>query len=152
MAKPPLCILRPAVAHSGRIGHLVEHGVTRDGVRVNTQPRSVYPSPSRVAPPPHFFYYLSYHTTHTTTAERRAQKQCRRRGASSGQKVKRGIEGEDPAAAGIETLVFLLAVARGGRIEVIRERERDATHRICVAELWKVLWPRDTRALHYRKI
>jgi len=39
--------------------------------------------------------YLSYHTTHTTTAERRAEKQCRRRGASSGQKTNRGIEGEE---------------------------------------------------------
>ena len=37
-----------------------------------------------------------YHTTHITTAERRAEKQCRRRGASSGQKTKRGIEGERP--------------------------------------------------------
>jgi len=27
---------------------------------------------------------LSYHTTHTATAERRAEKQCQRRGASSG--------------------------------------------------------------------
>ena len=46
--------------------------------------------------------YLSCHTTHTTTAERRAERHCRRRGADSGQKTKRGIEGEDPAAAGIE--------------------------------------------------
>ena len=37
------------------------------------------------------FGYLSYHTTHTTRAERRAEKQCQRRGASSGQKTKRGI-------------------------------------------------------------
>jgi len=50
---------------------------------------------------------ISYHTTHTTTAERSAEKQCRRRGASSGQKTKRGMEGEDPAAAGIER--FLLS-------------------------------------------
>jgi len=28
--------------------------------------------------------FFSCHTTHTTTAERRAEKQCRRRGASSG--------------------------------------------------------------------
>ena len=40
---------------------------------------------------------ISYHTTHTTTAERRVEKQCRRRGASSGQKTKRGIEEEDPS-------------------------------------------------------
>ena len=46
--------------------------------------------------------YLSYHTTHTTKAERRAEKQRQRRSASSGQSTKRGIEGEDPAAAGIE--------------------------------------------------
>jgi len=46
--------------------------------------------------------YLSYHTTHTTKAERRAEKQRQRRGASSGQKTKRGIEEVDPAAAGIE--------------------------------------------------
>jgi len=51
------------------------------------------------------FVYLSYHTTHTTTAERRAEKQCRRRGASSGQKTKRGIEGED--VAGIERFFSL---------------------------------------------
>ena len=50
--------------------------------------------------------YLSYHTTHTTTAERRVEKQCRRRGASSGQKTKRGIGGEDPATAGIERFLF----------------------------------------------
>jgi len=37
--------------------------------------------------------YLSYHTTHTTKAERRAETQRQRRGASSGQKTKRGIEG-----------------------------------------------------------
>jgi len=43
-----------------------------------------------------YFFYLSYHTTHTTRAERRAEKQCRRRGASSGQKTRRGIEGEKP--------------------------------------------------------
>jgi len=54
-----------------------------------------------------FFVYLSYHTTHTTTAERRAENQCQRRGASSGQKTKRGIEGEDPAAAGIERFFLL---------------------------------------------
>ena len=42
---------------------------------------------------------LSWHTTHTTTAECRAEKQCRHRGANSGQKTKRGIEGEDPTAA-----------------------------------------------------
>jgi len=51
--------------------------------------------------------YLSYHTTHTTTAERRVEKQCRRRGASSGQKTKREIEGEDPAATGIERFFSL---------------------------------------------
>jgi len=33
------------------------------------------------------------------------EKPCRRRGASSGQKTKRGIEGEDPAADGIERFV-----------------------------------------------
>ena len=38
-----------------------------------------------------FLVHLSYHTTHTTKTERRAEKQCRRRGASSGQKTKRGI-------------------------------------------------------------
>jgi len=53
------------------------------------------------------FVSLSYHTTHTTTAERRAEKQCQRRGASSGQKTKRGIEGEDLAAAGIERFFSL---------------------------------------------
>jgi len=63
--------------------------------------RSVDP---RSRSPPHNSFLslslsLSCHTTHTTTAERRAEKQCRRRGASSGQKTKRGIEGEDPAAA-----------------------------------------------------
>jgi len=47
------------------------------------------------ADPFFFFFYLSYHATHTTTAERRVEKQCRRGGASSGQKTKRGIEGED---------------------------------------------------------
>jgi len=40
--------------------------------------------------------------SHTTTAERRAKKQRQRRGASSSQKTKRGIEGENPAAAGRE--------------------------------------------------
>jgi len=49
------------------------------------------------------FVSLSYHTTHITTAGRRAEKRCRRRGASSGQKTKRGIEGEDPAAAFLST-------------------------------------------------
>jgi len=53
-------------------------------------------------------FYLSYHTTHTTTAGRRAEKQRQRRSASSGQKTKRGIEGKDPAAAGIKRLVLLL--------------------------------------------
>ena len=43
-----------------------------------------------------FIVYLSCHTTHTTTAESRAEKQCRRRGASGGQKTRRGIEGEQP--------------------------------------------------------
>jgi len=47
-------------------------------------------------PPPPFFVYLSCHTTHTTTAERRVENQCRRRSASSGQKIRRGIEGEQP--------------------------------------------------------
>ena len=51
--------------------------------------------------------YLAYNTTHTTKAERRAEKQRQRRGASSGQKTKRGIEGEDPAAAGIERFFSL---------------------------------------------
>jgi len=51
--------------------------------------------------------YLSWRTTRTTIAERRAEQQCRRRGASSGQKTKRGIEGEDPAAAGIERFFSL---------------------------------------------
>jgi len=55
-----------------------------------------------------FFAYFSYHTTHTTTAERRAEKQRRRRGACSGQKTKIGIEGEDPAAAGIERFFSLI--------------------------------------------
>ena len=41
-------------------------------------------------------FFFSCHTTHTTTAERRIEKQCRRRGASSGQKTRRGIEGEQP--------------------------------------------------------
>jgi len=54
-----------------------------------------------------FLVYLSYHTTHTTPAEREAEKQCRHRGASSGQKTERGIEGEDPAAAGIERFFSL---------------------------------------------
>ena len=43
------------------------------------------------------YIYILYHTTHTTTAERKAEKQCQRGGASSGQKTKRGIEGQDPA-------------------------------------------------------
>jgi len=51
--------------------------------------------------------YLSYHTTHTTKAERRAEKQRQRRSAGSGHKTKRGIEGEDPAAAGIERFFSL---------------------------------------------
>jgi len=54
---------------------------------------------------PPLVLYLSYHAT--TTSERRAGKQCQRRGASSGQKTKRGIEGEDPAAAGIKKLCSL---------------------------------------------
>jgi len=41
-----------------------------------------------------WFCYLSCNTTHTTTVERRSEKQCRRRGASSGQKTRRGIEKE----------------------------------------------------------
>jgi len=57
-------------------------------------------------PPPssyiYIFVYLSYHTTHTTKAERRGEKHRQRRCASSGQNTKRGIEGEDPAAAGIQ--------------------------------------------------
>jgi len=52
------------------------------------------------------FVYLSYHTTHTR-AERRAETQCQRRSANSGQKTKRGIEGEDPAAAGIRRFFSL---------------------------------------------
>ena len=40
------------------------------------------------------FFCLSSHTIHTTTAERRAEKQCWRRGASSGQNTRRGIEGD----------------------------------------------------------
>jgi len=51
--------------------------------------------------------YLSYQTTHSTPAERIAEKQCRRRGASSGHKTKRGVEGEDPTAAGIERVFSL---------------------------------------------
>jgi len=51
--------------------------------------------------------HISYHTTHTTKAERRAEKHRQRRGASIGQKTKRGIEGEDPAAAGIEKFFSL---------------------------------------------
>jgi len=51
--------------------------------------------------------YLSYHTTHTTKAERRAEKRRQRRGVSSGQTTKRGIEGEDPATAGIERFFSL---------------------------------------------
>jgi len=58
-----------------------------------------------------FGVYLSYHTTHTATAERRAEKQCQRRGANSGQKTKRGIAGEDPAAAGIERFFSLKGLA-----------------------------------------
>ena len=54
-----------------------------------------------------FFFYPSYHTTHTTKAEPRAEDECQRQGASSGQKTKRGIEGEDPAAAGIERFFSL---------------------------------------------
>jgi len=42
------------------------------------------------------FVNLSYHTTHTTTGERRVEKHCRRRSPSSGQKTRRGIEGEKP--------------------------------------------------------
>jgi len=49
---------------------------------------------------------MSYNSHHNST-ERRAKKQCRRRGASSGQKTKRGIEGEDPLAAGIERFFSL---------------------------------------------
>ena len=60
------------------------------------------------------FLCISYHTTHTTTAERGAEKQCRRRGANSGQKTKRSIEGEDPAAAGIERFFSLLFFWFGG--------------------------------------
>jgi len=51
--------------------------------------------------------YLSYPTTHTTKAERRAEKQRQRGGTSSGQKTKRGIEGDDSAAAGIERFFSL---------------------------------------------
>ena len=51
------------------------------------------------------FVDLLYHTTHTTKAERRAEKQRQRRGDNGGQKTKRGIEGEDPAAAGIGRFV-----------------------------------------------
>jgi len=47
-----------------------------------------------------FFVKPSYHTTHTTKAERRAEKQRQRRGASSGQKTRRGLEGEDPFLGG----------------------------------------------------
>jgi len=41
-----------------------------------------------------FCVHISYHTTHTTKAERRAEKQRKHRGASGGQKTRRGIEGE----------------------------------------------------------
>ena len=53
------------------------------------------------------FNYLLCHTTHTTRAERRAETQRQRRSASSGQNTRRGIEGEDPAAAGIERFFSL---------------------------------------------
>ena len=44
----------------------------------------------------HFcFFYLSWHTTLTPqTARAQSEKHCRRRSASSGQKTRRGIEGE----------------------------------------------------------
>ena len=50
-----------------------------------------------------FFFFLSltsYNSHHNSRAQSREK--CRRRGASSGQKTRRGIEGEDPATAGIE--------------------------------------------------
>jgi len=44
-----------------------------------------------------FFVYLSCHTTLTLqTARAQSEKHCRRRSASSGQKTRRGIEGEKP--------------------------------------------------------
>jgi len=48
---------------------------------------------------------MSYNSHHNSRAQSREK--CRRRGASSGQKTKRGIEGEDPAAAGIERFFSL---------------------------------------------
>jgi len=54
------------------------------------------PPPVSGGSTPSVFVYLSYHTTHTTKAERRAEKQRQRLGGSSGQKIKRGIEGEFP--------------------------------------------------------
>ena len=64
------------------------------------------PAPFR-GRPVSFFFFISYIIQHTTKAERKAEKSCRRRGASSGQKTKRGIEGEDPATAGIERFFSL---------------------------------------------
>ena len=58
-----------------------------------------------------------------TTAERRAKKQCRRRGASSGQKTKRGIEGVDPAAAGIERFFSLKGVLVHSQIDPLVDLE-----------------------------
>jgi len=48
---------------------------------------------------------ISYNSHHNSRAQSREM--CRRRGANSGQKTKRGIEGEDPAAAGIGRIFAL---------------------------------------------
>jgi len=84
--------------------------------------RSRATDPLRVFGPPVLqlvVVYFSYHTTHTTIAERRAEKQCQRRGASSGQKIKSDIEGEDPAAASIERFFSLKGPREENNVSVI---------------------------------
>jgi len=51
--------------------------------------------------------YIAHIILLTPEQQSAAEKQCQRRSASSGQKTKRGIEGVDPAAAGIERFFSL---------------------------------------------
>ena len=82
-----------AHAHDSRTNHSHEHRARSEQRHNDADTRSR----SRRRRPQFFFFFFSCHTTITPqTARAQSEKLCRRRSASSGQKTRRGIEGEKP--------------------------------------------------------
>jgi len=88
------------------------------------------------------FVYLSYHTTHTTKASPEPRNSA---SAEALAVTKRGIEGEDPAAGGIERFLSLKGPREEYRQSVIHHPPSESRRSSLTLVCWRQWW---MRSLH----